>query len=439
MACRAKIRPIFKNDVAEQEKGPKGLTKSYALAEVKENVAEDPSEDLVVESNGDPPKANRRTEVTADDDLALTIRTTASLMRLALERDKTLKTVCLCFGSNLHSESPLVEHAIQVLLALCIHNMATPDYEQLVPPIGDFEDKAVHSNIVDLAKGRQLDGIKQSLSAYRRKRTVAQNAIKDIRRLIADEPLGGGAEKIERDYTLTKQISIWSDANKACRSLEKIEEAIDDEGWLTTTSGQEEPLPRPRRSPRVGAERRTPRDNLTTVKDPVSTSPSQHNPARGVITQTVTKIDLPKLKDKFSLQHHLRVCENMLQEAEVGIDVEGQFKPLGRLQYNVVTKILGTLVDHKDIFQLASDTAEQSDHDWVYVRRVLLTTYAKRETLVDEYRAVVLRIKYVNCDRFCAEARKLYAMASRLFGIGNTYEIRGLVETLVSRLPPERA
>ncbi|KAF4675392.1 hypothetical protein FOL47_007850 [Perkinsus chesapeaki] len=85
--------------------------------EVIENVAEDPSQDLVVESNGDPPKACCGTEMRADDALTLTIRTTASLMRLALERDKTLKTVCLCFGSNLHSESPLVEHAIQI--AVC--------------------------------------------------------------------------------------------------------------------------------------------------------------------------------------------------------------------------------------------------------------------------------------------------------------------------------
>ncbi|KAF4751856.1 hypothetical protein FOZ63_014566 [Perkinsus olseni] len=181
---------------------------------------------------------------------------------------------------------------------------------------------------------------------------------------------------------------------------------------------------------------------LQTLRSQVTTPPTDHSgqsAARGVTTHTVTKVDLPKLKDRFSLEHHLRICENMLLEAEVGQRSGGQFQPISRLQYNVVTKILGTLELHKDIFELASDTAEQNDHKWGPVKEVLLMTHAKRESLIEEFRASTIRLKYADVDKFCADARKLYAMAIRLFGAGNTYEIRGLIETLVSKLPADRA
>ncbi|EER04030.1 hypothetical protein Pmar_PMAR015367 [Perkinsus marinus ATCC 50983] len=160
---------------------------------------------------------------------------------------------------------------------------------------------------------------------------------------------------------------------------------------------------------------------------------------RAVNAQTVTKVDLPKLKDRFSLAHHLRVCENMLIEAEVGEMSGSDFVPLPRLRYNVVTKILGTLESHKRIFELGTDRAEQTDHDWKAVKKALLGTHAKRESLVAEFRSSLLRMKYSTVDEFSADARKLHSMAGRLFGLENTYEIRGLVETLVGKLPTERA
>ncbi|KAF4650824.1 hypothetical protein FOL47_000838, partial [Perkinsus chesapeaki] len=70
---------------------------------------------------------------------------------------------------------------------------------------------------------------------------------------------------------------------------------------------------------------------------------------------------------------------------------------------------------------------------------VLLSTFAKRETLLIELRGMVGALKYSTIDKFCADARKVYAMIVRLFGADNQYEIRGFVESLVARLPPSRA
>ncbi|EEQ98560.1 hypothetical protein Pmar_PMAR000354, partial [Perkinsus marinus ATCC 50983] len=314
--------------------------------------------------------------------------------------------------------------------------MATPEYVNLVPPANEFIDSTIHADLIVFAKDKRLDRIKQALSNFRRRRTLAHNAVQETRRMLRVESMNE-TEKAEQANILEKQTSVWADNNKV---LEKIEEALeyanvfddllapcstDDEGWVTTTSSLDDAQ---HISPRGGHE------TLTTVTNPdIDRLPGTDIRllGKGVTTQTVNKVELPKLKYSFSLQHHLKVCENMLIEAEVGQEIGGNFQPVTRLRYNVVTKILGTLVDHKDIFQLASDAAEQSDHDWSRVKTILLNTHAKRETLIEEYRANVLRVKYSTVDKFCADARRLFAMVTRLFGAGNTYERRGLIETLV--------
>ncbi|EER01385.1 hypothetical protein Pmar_PMAR010337, partial [Perkinsus marinus ATCC 50983] len=210
--------------------------------------------------------------------------------------------------------------------------MATPDYTKLVPRAEDFEDQDLWAELTQLAKDARLDRIKQTLSNFRRKRTLAHNVVKDTRRQIAEEHLEG-VEGAERHQTLTYQTAVWTDANKACRALEKIEEAVeyatvfdvlpgtvgsDDEGWVTASSNPPATPPALRPVEHRGvdqgcADKAKEEGGIMHATPPLAPEVST---SKAITAQTITKIDLPKLKDKFSLEHHLRLCERMLEEAE---------------------------------------------------------------------------------------------------------------------------
>ncbi|KAF4731877.1 hypothetical protein FOZ62_003923, partial [Perkinsus olseni] len=162
-------------------------------------------------------------------------------------------------------------------------------------------------------------------------------------------------------------------------------------------------------------------------------------PSRRPTSSQVSKVDLPELADKFSLQHHLSICEALMAEAELGAYEDGNFRPYPHLRFSVVNKILTSLKPVADISSLASSTAEQQSYDWPAVRQVLLATFAKRESLLMQLREVVGGLKFSNINKFCADARKIHAMVIRLFGADNKYEIRGFIESLVARLPSSRA
>ncbi|EER04908.1 hypothetical protein Pmar_PMAR010460 [Perkinsus marinus ATCC 50983] len=63
--------------------------------------------------------------------------------------------------------------------------------------------------------------LKQQLGTYRRKRTNALNAIKDLRQRMADEELGNDEGNAETLQSLSHQ---WQNMNLAVKSLEDLEE-----------------------------------------------------------------------------------------------------------------------------------------------------------------------------------------------------------------------
>ncbi|KAF4757396.1 hypothetical protein FOZ63_005585, partial [Perkinsus olseni] len=302
--------------------------------------------------------------------------------------------------------------------------MATPGRFNLnlLPSADDFNDPTVYEAVLSVAQSEDMPSLKQQLANYRRKRTNAYNAIKDIRqRMAAADP----ADTNEEAETLLTQSLLWSDANLAVKTLEDLEEHH--EHYLVFGTQ----LTRPSRLVEPTAP--------VAEQEGDSSPPKEQGPPPPPPQPPVSKVDLPELADKFSLQHHLSICEALMAEAELGAYEDGNFRPYPHLRFSVVNKILTSLKPVADISSLASSTAEQQSYDWPAVRQVLLVTFAKRESLLMQLREVVGGLKFSNIDKFCADARKIHAMVIRLFGADNKYEIRGFIESLVARLPASRA
>ncbi|KAF4651395.1 hypothetical protein FOL46_000347, partial [Perkinsus olseni] len=333
--------------------------------------------------------------------------------------------------------------------------MATPEgfNLNLLPSADDFNDSTVYEAVLSVAQSEDMPSLKQQLANYRRKRTNAYNAIKDIRqRMAAADP----ADTNEEAETLLTQSLLWSDAKLAVKMLEDLEEhhehylvfgtqltrpsrlveptapVAEQEGESSPPKEQGPPPPPPQ--PPVGQPAGSlPPAVVSSAKSsqpfltPLSTA-SYGNPAaaasaapsRRPTSSQVSKVDLPELADKFSLQHHLSICEALMAEAELGA---------------VVNKILTSLKPVADISSLASSTAEQQNYDWPAVRQVLLATFAKRESLLMQLREVVGGLKFSNIDKFYADARKIHAMVIRLFGADN-YRASALISEVhrVARL-----
>ncbi|KAF4647100.1 hypothetical protein FOL47_005089, partial [Perkinsus chesapeaki] len=128
-------------------------------------------------------------------------------------------------------------------------NMATPEgfNLDLLPSADGYYDSAIYEAVLSVANNDDAANLKQQLATYRRKRTNAYNAIKDLRQRMAGEEDPGDLEGDSQ--TLLSLQHQWEDMNLAVKALEDLEEHREHLFVLGT------PLPRPARLGAIGTAR----------------------------------------------------------------------------------------------------------------------------------------------------------------------------------------
>ncbi|KAF4721533.1 hypothetical protein FOZ63_010730, partial [Perkinsus olseni] len=385
-----------------------------------------------------------------------------------------------------------------------IYIMATPEgslTSPFIPPATDFHDSSVYDTVQQAAASENLDQLKQQLSTFRRKRTVAYNAVKEIRGQIEAKEEDATPEELSKLLSLTE---TWEDANLAVKVLEDVEENHEHLAVFGTAIARSSRLvsaePAPVRHEELSTRARQVQEgeqadleqqdlflsplsqqegqqsrqqgaaSATSIGVPSAATgapvaPMQQNvfsittqapsivpgtryPFQGVAppgiqgvappglgtaqshglgispraaapaasvqetnvaptlassavrsapaitVQSIGKVELPTLSDKFDLQSHLSTCEFILAEAGAGSYNGDVFIPGPAMRYNVVNKLLTSLKPVAEVHTLAVATANQQRYDWSAIKAVLLATFAKRENLIISLRQSIQDLKY---------------------------------------------